>query len=287
MIAQEEKRVALLDARKCLPRSKPQPWRGDINGFMKFKASAEMMISTYPTDEMALNAILELVDNRDLKRKLTTHKTAREALDSLELAFGKPELAGPKIRDDMKNIKSASNSKEECTIILEMKHFTAQLKQINQLELLTKDVLLSMCHKLTEKEGKVLARRIQRINDPKSIRDTFFEEIDSLYEENIIWARTTDKDGERRSHTSERTTGFKKHSQSSQRRLQSDKKVYPKKYPPCGLCDQIGHSTFKCGKLESVGLEELSKKSLCHKCLREEHGREKCRPWTGRFGKSW
>ena len=285
MIAQEEKRVALLEARKCLPRSKPQPWRGDINGFMKFKASAEMMISTYPTDEMALNAILELVDNRDLKRKLTTHKTAREALDSLELAFGKPELAGPKIRDDMKNIKSASNSKEECTIILEMKHFTAQLKQINQLELLTKDVLLSMCHKLTEKEGKVLARRIQRINDPKSIRDTFFEEIDSLYEENIIWARTTDKDGERRSHTSERTTGFKKHSQSSQRRLQSDKKVYPKKYPPCGLCDQVGHSTFKCGKLESVGLEELSKKSLCHKCLREEHGREKCRPWTSKFGK--
>ena len=58
MIAQEEKRVALLEARKCLPRSKPQPWRGDINGFMKCKASAEMMISTYPTDEMALNAIL-------------------------------------------------------------------------------------------------------------------------------------------------------------------------------------------------------------------------------------
>ena len=76
---------------KFLPRTKPLTWSDGINGFPKFKEACQMMISEYPRKESALNTMLELVDNKELKNRLKIYRDPVEAVASLELNYGKPE----------------------------------------------------------------------------------------------------------------------------------------------------------------------------------------------------
>ena len=95
-----------------------------------------------------MDAILQLVENKDIRSKLRIYKNSRGALESLELTFGRPELSGPKIRDDMKNFSKAITVDEECEVILKIRQHWAELSAFDQLCLISKDVLLNLCHKL-------------------------------------------------------------------------------------------------------------------------------------------
>ena len=106
------------DIRKPLPKSKPQRWGGDINGFSQFKIAVSQYQKYYVEDRQAFNAMLDLVDDKSLRKQLSLCKTTKEALDTLELRFGKPELAGPKIKVDMMAVKDAYNEEKECEVII-------------------------------------------------------------------------------------------------------------------------------------------------------------------------
>ena len=87
---------------KRLPRSSPQKWDGTMNDFPRFKHEAHTLIKHSPTDGLALNAILDLISDPKIRKRLAKFETPQKALKSLELEFGNPELSGPKIIEDMK-----------------------------------------------------------------------------------------------------------------------------------------------------------------------------------------
>ena len=82
-------------------------------------------------DRQAFIAMLDLVDNKSLRKQLSLCKTTKDALDTLELKFGKSEFAGPKVIVDMMAVKDAYNEEKECEVIITLKQYYQELKQIN------------------------------------------------------------------------------------------------------------------------------------------------------------
>ena len=106
---------------KRLPRSSPQKWDGTMNDFPRFKQEAYTLIEHSPTSRLALNAILDLISDQKIRKRLAKFETPQKALKSLELEFGNPELSGPKIVGDMKKLSSAISTESESTLILKLK----------------------------------------------------------------------------------------------------------------------------------------------------------------------
>ena len=99
--AQENSRRREAQIAKCLPRSQPQKWDGSVNDFIRFKTSAKVLMENIPNPRLALNAIIESISDNRLRKRLSRYATPEEALTSLELEYGNPELSGPKIINDM------------------------------------------------------------------------------------------------------------------------------------------------------------------------------------------
>ena len=119
--SQDETRRREAQIAKCLPRSQPQKWDGSVNDFIRFKTSAKVLMEHIPNPRLALNAIIESISDPRLKKRLARYATPQEALSSLELEYGNPELSGPKIISDMKSLSRATGVESESSLILKIK----------------------------------------------------------------------------------------------------------------------------------------------------------------------
>ena len=214
--------------------------------------------------------MLDLVDDKSLRKHLSLCKTTKEALDTLELRFGKPELAGPKIKVDMMAVKDAYNEEKECEVIITLKQHYKELKQINQQHLIGKNEVLVLCHKLRSREGMDILKKIHPLTDPEQIRTTFFDELYNQYTVNTIWERTMQEKDKRpsyRDNTAKRFQkgGDKKH-ESTSRRTDTARG----QGPACLLC-KGSHYTNKCYKLAQADKSMLKERTICTFCLRKEH----------------
>ena len=249
---QEESRRKEAQIAKCLPRSQPQKWDGSVNDFIRFKNSARVLMENIPNPRLALNAIIESISDNRLKRRLSRYETPEEALTSLELEYGNPELSGPKIINDMKALNRATGVESESSLILKIKELHVALKEIKQEHLLGRNELYTLCHKLREHKGEELLDKLYT-EEPDQLRDVFFRQLEKLYTKNTIWSRTNAEKGARpRERPQHRTT--------TNRRLTADTKS-------CKLCQGKGHFAFKCHKLDKLTLAEVKKKDVCQFCL--------------------
>ena len=173
---------------RCLPKTQPQKWDGTINDFMRFKAGAQTLIDNIPDSRMALNAILDTIADPKLRRSLTKYKTPEEALKSLELQFGNPELSGPKIVNDLKGLPRATSTETESALILKIKEHYTSLTEINQQRLLGRNELLNLCHKFEKEQGKVLLRTLLSITGDEALQ---MEELRKVQEEQDALAAKT------------------------------------------------------------------------------------------------
>ena len=259
------------DIRKALPKSKPQRWCGDINGFSQFKIAVSQYQKYYVEDRQAFNAMLDLVDDKSLRKQLSLCKTTKEALDTLELRFGKPELAGPKIKVDMMAVKDAYNEERECEVIITLKQHYQELTQINQQHLIGKNEVLTLCHKLRSREGMDILKKIHPMTDPELIRKTFFEELDSQYTLNTIWERTLQEKDKRPSYKDNTAKKFQRTGDKKQ--FSTSRRTDTAKTPEisCSLCKK-SHKTYLCKKLAQADKAMIKGHGLCLGCLRKEHG---------------
>ena len=282
---ERQKERELADLRKFLPKAQPQKWNGDINGFPKFKKSCQLILSSYPSDEVAMDAILQLVENKDIRSKLKIYKNPREALESLELTFGKPELSGPKIRDDMKNLSKASTMDEECEVILKIRQHWAELSAIDQLCLISKDVLLNLCHKLRPDKDERILEKIQGLVNQEELQEVFLESLDKQYTLNTMMKRTSSSSTSHRKESS----GFKKSqtrradTKSILDRSSVSPKVQPKDSPTwnqaygqqrCDFGCKEGHRSHNCPRIFTMGLGQLKTAGICPYCLQKDHTKE-------------
>merc|ERR1712055_1241676 len=122
---------------------------------MRFKAGAKTLIDNIPDSRMALDAILDTIADPKLRRSLAKYQTPEEALKSLELQFGNPELSGPKIINDLKGLPRATSTETESALILKIKEHYTSLTEINQQRLLGRNELLNLCHKFEKEQGKL------------------------------------------------------------------------------------------------------------------------------------
>ena len=252
---QEESRHKEAQIAKCLPRSQPQKWDGSVNDFIRFKNSAKVLMDNIPNPRLALNAIIESISDNRLRRRLSRYATPEEALTSLELEYGNPELSGPKIINDMKALTRATGVESESSLILKIKELHVALKEIKQEHLLGRNELYTLCHKLREHKGEELLDKLYT-EEPHQLRDVFFRQLEKLYTKNTIWSRTN-----------------------------ADKETRPRERPPprprttnhrltaysnsCGLCQGKGHFPHQCHKLDTLTLAEVKKKDVCHLCLKK------------------
>ena len=259
------------DIRKALPKSKPQRWSGDINGFSQFKIAVSQYQKYYVEDRQAFNAMLDLVDDKSLRKQLSLCKTTEEALGTLELRFGKPELAGPKIKVDMMALEKAYSEEKECEVIISLKQHYQELTQITQQHLIGKNEVLTLCHKLRDRTGQDILKKIHPMTDPELIRKTFFEELDSQYTLNTIWERTLQQKDKRFSYRD--NTGKKFQRTGDKKQVSTSRRTDTEKTPEkgCSLCKKP-HKTYLCRKLAQADKAMIKGHGLCLGCLRKEHG---------------
>ena len=299
-LIRDKEKTARAEIQKCLPRTKPLTWSGDINGFPKFKEACQMMITEYPRKELALNAMLELVENKELKSRLKIYRDPTEALASLELTYGKPELSGPKIREDMKRLPIAGNMKEESEIIQKIITHYAELKSISQQGLLGKDVLLNLCHKLRMNQGMEILAAVQSLENPDDVRNLFFKKLDELYSLNTLWYRTEMENRPQGAHRARegaygvqysthqgKAERGKTYAKESHNRMVSTKPGKESRVPgpnECKIC-KGDHSIYKCPNLQKIDLPQIQKLGICSSCLRPKHAiNPNCAKWKS-FGK--
>ena len=245
---------------KCLPRIQPQKWDGTINDFMRFKAGAKTLMDNIPDSRMALNAILDTIADPKLRRSLAKYQTPEEALKSLELQFGNPELSGPKIINDLKVLPRATTTEAESALILKIKEHHTSLLEINQQHLLGLDVLYNLCHKFRERQGEAIMQMLKTEKDPVRLRTMFFERLDDMYTTNTIWSRTNLNNDKK---PAEPTKGY-----TDIRRIdaESEKKK-------CIFC-KGGHFNHQCDKVEEMDLNQVENLGLCPHCLWGKHDNE-------------
>ena len=256
---------------KCLPRTQLQKWDGTINDFMRFKAGAKTLMDNIPDSRMALNAVLDTISDPKLRRSLAKYQTPEEALKSLELQFGNPELSGPKIINDLKGLLRATSTETESAAILNIKELYTSLMEINQQHLLGLDVLYNLCHKLRERHGVELMQKLKTEKDPSELREMFFEQIDDMFTTNTIWSRT-DLEKDRRPE--------------EPRREHKDRIKNPERYTDtrrstteyggerlCKICNG-NHHNGHCDQVAKMDLNQVKKLQLCPHCLEDKHDEE-------------
>ena len=257
---------------KCLPRTQPQKWDGTINDFMRFKAGAQTLMDNIPDSRMALDAILDTISDPKLRKSLTKYQNPEEALKSLELQFGNPELSGPKIVNDLKGLPRATSTETESALILTIKEHYTSLQEINQQRLLGRNELLNLCHKFREEQGKVLLRMLLSITGDEALqlemlRKVFFDKLNEAYTENTIWSRTdTEKDRRPREPPKEHREqfkSFKRYTDNRRTTAESEEIV-------CKIC-QGNHYNFRCDRLSKIDLNQVNKLTLCPHCLQDKH----------------
>ena len=272
----EEAREKQRQISRCLPKTQPQKWDGTINDFMRFKAGAKTLIDNIPDSRMALNAILDTISDPKLRRSLTKYQTPEEALKSLELQFGNPELSGPKIVNDLKNLPRATSTETESALILKIKEHYTSLTEINQQHLLGRNELLNLCHKFEKEQGKILLRTLLSINGDEALqmeelRKVFFEKLDEQYTENTVWSRT-DLEKDRRSEEPRREhkDRFKNLERYTDTRRSATEHGGEK---VCKICNGA-HFNHQCDKLEEMDLNQVEGHGLCPHCVWDKHDNE-------------
>ena len=60
--------------------------------------------------------------------------------------------------------------------------------------------MLTLCHKLRDRTGQDILKKIHPVTGPELICKTFFEELDSQYTLNTIWERTLQEKDKRLSY---------------------------------------------------------------------------------------
>ena len=263
--AQENSRRREAQIAKCLPRSQPQKWDGSVNDFIRFKTSAKVLMENIPNPRLALNAIIESISDNRLRKRLSRYATPEEALTSLELEYGNPELSGPKIINDMKALTPATGVESESSLILKLKELYVALKEIKQEHLLGRNELYNLCHKFGVHQGKELLDSLYT-EKPDKLRDVFFHQLEELYTKNTIWSRTNN---ERESRPRERPQH-----KTSNRRLTAYS-------VSCMLCQKQGHFNHMCPLLKQLTAAEVKKKDVCLLCLFRHTGT--CREGREKF----
>ena len=261
---------------RCLPKTQPQKWDGTINDFMRFKAGAQTLIDNIPDSRMALNAILDTIADPKLRRSLTKYKTPEEALKSLELQFGNPELSGPKIINDLKSLPRATSTEAESALILKIKEHYTSLTEINQQSLLGRNELFNLCHKLEKEKGQNLLDTLLNISGEevlqlKELRRLFFEKLDHLYTRNTIWSRT-DVERDRRPREAhkehgEQFKGSRKYTGNRRTAAEPGKSS-------CKICKKGSHASFQCREVANMDVSQVKKLELCPHCLLRKHDKE-------------
>ena len=270
--AREKQRRLKEQISKCLPRTQPQKWDGTINDFMRFKAGAKTLIDNIPDRRLALNAILDTISDPKLQKVLSKYQDPEEALKSLELQFGNPELSGPKIVNDLKCLPRATSTEEESALILKVKEHYTSLTEINQQRLLGRNELLNLCHKFEKEQGKILLRTLLSITGDEALqmeelRKVFFEKLDQQYTENTIWSRTNiERDRRPRETHKEPREHFKstkRYTDNRRTTAESGKKL-------CKICEG-DHPAFRCDRATKIDMSQVKKLTLCLHCLQDKH----------------
>ena len=253
---QEESRRKEAQIAKCLPRSQPQKWDGSVNDFIRFKNSAKVLMDNIPNPRLALNAIIESISDNRLRRRLSRYATPKEALTSLELEYGNPELSGPKIINDMKALTRATGVESESSLILKIKELHVALNEIKQEHLLGRNELYNLCHKFREHQGEELLGRLYT-EEPDNLKEVFFNQLEKLYTKNTIWSRTDLE----RSKKPRETFG----DHSSIRKIGTDSKDLE-----CTFCGG-NHFNHQCNDIDEVDLNQIQELQLCPHCLWKKH----------------
>ena len=268
---QEEKRRKEAQIAKCLPRSPPQKWDGSIRDFIKFKDAAKVLVEHIPDPRLAMNAILDMISDTSIKKRLARYRNPAEALNSLELEFGNPELSGPKIIIDLKDLRKVATIEAETSLIMKIKELYVSLSEIRQEQLLGRNELYGLCHKLRDRHGEELLKKLSR-EDPDRLREVFFHQLDEMYTNNTIWNQTSDyKDDKSREvkRQAERPpfkANIRKVAAVAER---SARETEPHKKTPrvvCRICNGE-HKTFLCETLPMMDQKQLKAKLICTGCL--------------------
>ena len=276
--AREKQRRLKEQISKCLPRTQPQKWDGTINDFMRFKAGAKTLIDNIPDRQLALNAILDTISDPKLQKVLSKYQTPEEALKSLELQFGNPELSGPKIVNDLKCLPRATSTEGESALILKIKEHYTSLTEIKQQHLLGKNELLNLCHKFEREQGRVLLRTLLSITGDEALqmeemRKVFFEKLDELYTENTIWSRTNlEKDRRPEEPRGEQRDGIKKPNIYTNTRRSATATEHVEERV-CKIC-KGDHFNHQCDEVEKMVLNQVAELGLCPHCLWDKHDNE-------------
>ena len=256
---------------KCLPRTHAIKWDGTRQDYIRFKAEAQTLIEKIPSNRLALNSILDIISDQKLRRTLARYKTPQEALESLELRFGNPELSGPQIIKDLQHLTRATTAENEAALILQIKEFFAQLTEIDQQHLLGVDVLYNLCHKFRERMGEAIMEKLKSEKDPTRLRKLFCERIDSMYTTNTIWSRTNlekdrrpeepKRDHKDRGKNPDRYTNIRRSATEY-----GGEKV-------CKICNG-NHHNGHCDQAAKMDLDQVKKLQLCPHCLEDKHDEE-------------
>ena len=270
---QEEERRKEAQMAKCLPRSSPQKWDGSIRDFIKFKDAAKVRVELIPDPRLAMDAIVDMISDTSIKKRLARYRNPAEALYSLELEFGNPELSGPKIISDLKDLPRAAGTEAESSLIMKIKELYVSLSEIRQEQLLGRNELYGLCHKLRERNGEELLKKLSR-EDPDRLREVFFHQLDEVYTNNTIWSRTGDDKDEKNREVKRQAERprFKANirkvaavSEPSVSTTEPSRKAWS-----CPVC-KGEHRTYKCKALPGMDLKQLKTKQVCSGCLRMVH----------------
>ena len=255
---------------KCLPRTQAIKWDGTRQDYMRFKSEAQTLIEKIPSNRLALNGILDIITDQKLRRTLARYKTPQEALESLELRFGNPELSGPQIIKDLQHLTRATTQENEAALILKIKELFAQLTEIDQQHLLGVDVLYNLCHKFRERQGETMMETLKPEKDPTRLRTLFGEKMDSMYTTNTIWSRTNLEKDRR---PSEAPRQHKEQFKTPKRYTDNRRTTAEVEGKVCKIC-KGNHYSFQCARLSKMDLNQVNKLTLCPHCLQDKHDGE-------------
>jgi hypothetical protein len=263
---------------KCLPKANPQKWDGLINDYTRFRSQALTMIDVLPDSRMAQNAILEMISDYKLRKRLSKHSSPEKLLADLELEYGNPELSGPKIVNDMKALPQSAGLDSESSTILKIKEHWVSLSEIKQEHLLGRNELYSLCHKLSEREGMRIQKEMHSVKDLDQLRKTFFEELDELYTKNITWSRT---DLEKRPPREHKDPVHKDpYPRNSTQRKHTSTDHMSSRVMWCCLCGGNDHMPWMCSKAAELDLGQIKKRNIYPCCLGfilKDEGEHECK----------
>jgi hypothetical protein len=289
---QEKQKEAALAIARQLPRSRPQLWDSSTRDYPRFKKEVEWLADQYPSDSQGKDAMLSLISDQGMRDRLSIFSSVKAALDSLDLEFGNPRLAGPDIIREMESLVDRKLTENE--VIKEIQLLFARLQLVRGEELVTQDVIFHVIHALGATTGKTFLDALSSITEPVAIRTKFFALLEARYITNTQWLRsrkgtatTVDKKPVVTTSMKNRRTGVD--SDESQNNFSPDRA--PGRPPRrewnhnCVLCAQ-NHPVWQCLCIETVSLQKLESCGLCLSCLRQHDQSQNCfanaSKWYGR-----